>query len=860
MDLFCVLSQPLFVNLFVLDITKPSSQLQQSFSISLLSQASTLFAVDSVELLQAKIRVKPHPVRINSSINSVLSQEVEYPLNNINRQVYCVMSDSSSNTEKVQDGIAVKETRKKTVCQFYARGQWCRFGSRCRFLHQRQPKPKASKSKPARNSTTEQQHEGLNEIENLNLVPEEEPLGANLAPGPSTEDNRKLICKFFVKHRFCGYGDNCRFSHEVPVKKNTNVADPPQETPVEVRNHTGHDGNNENRTRPYRNAAGRRPRKPLCRYFKRGGCALGDRCKFYHPVKNILDDVTDDLKNVKLSDELEDGAGGAAASPASDGAAKPKVRGYQHRRTPIYNRSGGPQFQFRLDDLKTEDLENLRQREISQLKRRYPQAEAFEDEKGRDAFTITFVPTDPDWPYDVKHLKMTIIFAEDYPAKRLQVKLPEDEAVPDTVKRQVWFGMQDWLRSRFDRLAENGMVELVFKSLLRLLDRSLEDLFTEGLKLYKKELMAKASGIELVSASVLNDKYNQSSDEEDEEEEEDEKDEDGDYFDEDEYDSGTEDGESEGDEEAEEDAEYNVDHRTLDPAKRGIEVKLQQLQLKESASTLRIYFAKFVLQCGRCKNNSEVKLATSSPTVIICNKCHEEQIVQLRPGITHQFTSVIGYLDAENCSPVDLILTDCLFMIGCMECSKESKVEGLPHGQLKTIFCSCHKKLQLAVESTRFTQLRASDYVDIRGAVVVKAKKKSARDPAIQEGKPLPNTGTCKHYKKSFRWLRFPCCGKAYPCDECHDEKEDHEMQFANRMICGFCAKEQTFAANRDCIMCGSNMTKKTGSHWEGGKGCRDVVKMSRGDKKKYANSNKTVSKKSQVKPKSGKKTKLRHV
>ena len=39
---------------------------------------------------------------------------------------------------------------------------------------------------------------------------------------------------------------------------------------------------------------------------------------------------------------------------------------------------------------------------------------------------------------------------------------------------------------------------------------------------------------------------------------------------------------------------------------------------------------------------------------------------------------------------------------------------------------------------------------------------------------------------------RFPCCGKAYPCDVCHDSAEkDHEMKFANRMICGFCAKEQ---------------------------------------------------------------------
>ena len=34
-------------------------------------------------------------------------------------------------------------------------------------------------------------------------------------------------------------------------------------------------------------------------------------------------------------------------------------------------------------------------------------------------------------------------------------------------------------------------------------------------------------------------------------------------------------------------------------------------------------------------------------------------------------------------------------------------------------------------------------------------------------GRPLPNKGTCAHYKHSYRWLRFPCCGRAYPCAAC---------------------------------------------------------------------------------------------
>ncbi|EEC15059.1 conserved hypothetical protein [Ixodes scapularis] len=126
---------------------------------------------------------------------------------------------------------------------------------------------------------------------------------------------------------------------------------------------------------------------------------------------------------------------------------------------------------------------------------------------------------------------------------------------------------------------------------------------------------------------------------------------------------------------------------------------------------------------------------------------------------------------------------------------------------------------------------------------------KNVKDPAIQEGKPLPSNGICKHYKKSFRWLRFPCCGKAYPCDKCHDEQEGgHEMKFATRMICGHCAKEQPFAAEKPCIGCGSFTTKKPTAHWEGGRGCRDSIKMSRDDNKKYSGIGKTISRKAQDK------------
>ena len=34
-------------------------------------------------------------------------------------------------------------------------------------------------------------------------------------------------------------------------------------------------------------------------------------------------------------------------------------------------------------------------------------------------------------------------------------------------------------------------------------------------------------------------------------------------------------------------------------------------------------------------------------------------------------------------------------------------------------------------------------------------KKKQPKEPGIKEGQPLPDNGSCKHYKKSHRWLRY---------------------------------------------------------------------------------------------------------
>jgi hypothetical protein len=55
----------------------------------------------------------------------------------------------------------------------------------------------------------------------------------------------------------------------------------------------------------------------------------------------------------------------------------------------------------------------------------------------------------------------------------------------------------------------------------------------------------------------------------------------------------------------------------------------------------------------------------------------------------------------------------------------------------------------------------------------------------------------------------------------CHDEaeKSTHMNEHANRMICGYCSREQNYRPD-DCQFCHSSLVAKIGSgFWEGGKG-----------------------------------------
>lgn len=126
-------------------------------------------------------------------------------------------------------------------------------------------------------------------------------------------------------------------------------------------------------------------------------------------------------------------------------------------------------------------------------------------------------------------------------------------------------------------------------------------------------------------------------------------------------------------------------------------------------------------------------------------------------------------------------------------------------------------------------------------------------------GEHLPRNGACEHHKKSFRWFLFPCCGLAFPCDECHMQahKQDPSIHgdkepstTASIIICGFCSfkfSAQRFKDGTDviCPSCGKalNHVSRQTSFWEGGQGTRDHQLLSRNDSHKHkTGAGKTIS------------------
>jgi len=251
------------------------------------------------------------------------------------------------------------------------------------------------------------------------------------------------------------------------------------------------------------------------------------------------------------------------------------------------------------------------------------------------------------------------------------------------------------------------------------------------------------------------------------------------------------------------------------------------------------------VEVGKCSN---VDYLTNTER---CPKCNCECALLCKPEFMHNNSSVSAKIGSWGWDIRDVHF--CEYNLACEFCNTSNRSKKFMSGQQLNMDCfGCYKKMEftyialtlsfiLADQATEDANLK---YAQALSKEVVNLYKKKIGQ--FKVGEPLPKNGACKHYKSSKRFFRFACCGKAYPCDDCHNivEKE-HDLERAKNMICGYCSTEQSVA--NECRKCQKILTKssiQTG-HWEGGKGNRNKLTMSKKDPRKFMNSKfKTVSKK----------------
>ena len=135
---------------------------------------------------------------------------------------------------------------------------------------------------------------------------------------------------------------------------------------------------------------------------------------------------------------------------------------------------------------------------------------------------------------------------------------------------------------------------------------------------FKRELIAKAAGMEFISPAQLQERLKHDSESSG-----------GDR-------SSNSDDESvdDSEEETDESSDEGDDHQSktvidLNPDKKGIEIELRHLQLRENASALLFDKLKVIVQCLRCKNHADLMVHQEK----VCNVWKDPYLIGTTPSL-----------------------------------------------------------------------------------------------------------------------------------------------------------------------------------------------------------------------------------
>lgn len=261
---------------------------------------------------------------------------------------------------------------------------------------------------------------------------------------------------------------------------------------------------------------------------------------------------------------------------------------------------------------------------------------------------------------------------------------------------------------------------------------------------------------------------------------------------------------------------------------RGTMISFPSVEL-HGIELLQVSVLSITVKCDRCRTTNDITgLKPGTEKTLFCKKCSSPLTAKFRPQLVHEHSTRAGFLDFSGCKVADILPST--FVPTCSRCSTPGLGLVSVRGESVSNVCrECHGKFTFKIPDVRFLLITPGSLPP-----PATGPRRKQEKLGLHAGETLPGKGACSHYRKSYRWFRFSCCNKVHPCDRCHDEAEDHINEWANRMICGWCSREQNYAVEA-CGFCGRSVIGRKGKgFWEGGRGTRDQKLMSRKDPRKY--------------------------
>ncbi|GBE60041.1 CHY zinc finger containing protein [Babesia ovata] len=285
------------------------------------------------------------------------------------------------------------------------------------------------------------------------------------------------------------------------------------------------------------------------------------------------------------------------------------------------------------------------------------------------------------------------------------------------------------------------------------------------------------------------------------------------------------------------------------------ELRLLELEL-EKVSVINVVSFVAQLACSRCEALFDATFTMGDKKTAVvqrsCSNCSMAQRGEFQPQIAFNTQPVIGRMSLENCVFRMLKWSSNLDVF--MRVRFAQKVE-LPRllrqpnatvqhrgvrtrGSVATVSLDseCH---HAAKGDCRKAEVRATKDASAKGAAGARPEgwNAIAGQRGVQTLQEVVSVVQVPVLRKGTEAgsavIRMLTRTQLFPCDACHDEVSDHPYEPAHMIVCGRCSTQQP-VSNSKCRGCDRGFTASSSAYWEGGKGCRDAVKLSRKDSKKY--------------------------